>query len=98
MWENLACVILFSPLPLDLSNSTNGLDGLSHDLPFVLCKFVDDMNYYYELPLGLSYSTRCPPCPFGFPLSMSYFVISPCGPFDLLMACLALSNKSPCPI
>jgi hypothetical protein len=71
MWENSACVILFSPLSFDLSNSTNGLDGLSHDLPFVLCKFVDVMNCYYELPLGLSYFTRCPHGPFGFPLNMS---------------------------
>jgi hypothetical protein len=85
MWENSAYVILFSPLPLDLSNSTNGLDGLSHDLPFVLCKFVNVMNCYYELPLGLSYFIGCPHGPFGFPLSMSYFVISPCGPFDLLI-------------
>jgi len=85
MWENSACVILFSSLPLDLSNSTNGFDGLNHDLPFVLCKFVDVMNCYYEVLLGLSYFTRCPHGAFGFPLIMSYFVISPCGPFDLLI-------------
>lgn len=57
MWENSACFILFSPIYLYLSNSTNGLDGLNHGLPFVLCKFVDAMNCYYELPLGLSYFT-----------------------------------------
>ncbi len=85
MWENSASIILFSSFPLDLSNSTNGLDGLNHDLLFVLCKFVNAMNCYYELPLGLSYFTGCPHGPFGFPFSMSYFVISPCGPFDLLI-------------
>jgi len=87
MWENSAYVILFSPLSFDLSNSINGLDGLNHDLPFVLCKFVDAMNCYYAPPLGLSYFIGCPHGPFSFPLSMSYFV---------LLACLALSSKSPC--
>jgi hypothetical protein len=85
MWENFNCVILFSPLYFDLSTATNVFDSMSHDLPFVLCKFVDAMNCYYELPLGISFFIRCPHGPFGFPLSMSYFVINPSGPLDLFI-------------